>query len=296
VRAGLQDISISRLAERSDGWGVPVPDDPTQVVYVWIDALVNYLAGLGYGAGDAWREWWNEETRKIHVIGRNVWKFHAVYWPALLLSAGLPLPDELVIHGFLTSDGQKISKSLGNAISPDHYIHRYGVDAVRYFFLRAVSPFDDGDFSALRFASIYEADLANGLGNLVSRLLALASKCALGSVAIEGSLATNLDFEHACNVFRHDEGLDLLWQKIAELNREIEQRKPWASLQYGESAAVQAQVAAWLQSVGWIARNLEPFLPETADKILRAIRCQPLKNVAPLFPRITAVATSHPME
>ena len=182
VRAGLQDISISRPATRSAGWGVAVPGDDSQVVYVWIDALINYLTGLGYGTDDRWQEWWNDDTKKIHVIGKNVWKFHAVYWPALLLSAGLPLPDELVIHGFLTIDGRKIGKSLGNAIAPDDFIQRYGADAVRYFLLRAVPQFGDSDFSADRFAAVYEADLANGLGNLVSRLFTLAARSGLEAV------------------------------------------------------------------------------------------------------------------
>lgn len=286
VRDGLRDISISRLASRSGGWGVPVPGDSSQIVYVWIDALVNYLTGLGYSADDRWREWWQDDVRKIHVIGRNVWKFHAVYWPALLLSVGLPLPDELVIHGFLTADGRKISKSLGNTIAPEEYIRRYGADALRYFLLRAVSPFDDGDFSAARFAAVYEADLANGLGNLVSRLLTLASKSALESVALDGLELTDQDFERATSGYRHDEALAILWRAIDSLNGEIEQTKPWVTLQQGEVATVRGQVAGWLTRLGAVARKLEPFLPDASAKIRELLERKPLRIGPALFPRV----------
>ena len=276
VRAGLQDISISRLASRSAGWGVPVPEDPTQVVYVWIDALVNYLTGLGYGGGTSWRDWWNPETRKIHVIGRNVWKFHAVYWPALLLSAGLTLPDELVIHGFLTSDGRKISKSLGNAISPQDYIGRYGCDALRYFLLRGVPPFDDGDFSARRFTAVYQADLANGLGNLVSRLLTLAVKSGLEQVP-EVKWAVPIEFQLACDRYHFDEALSVLWGRIDALSQEIEQAKPWVALSEGKSVSARPQIVRWIQVLAGIARELHSFLPATSERIAAALarsRCR----------------------
>jgi methionyl-tRNA synthetase len=288
VRLGLEDISISRLASRSGGWGVPVPDDDSQIVYVWIDALVNYLTGLGYGGGDGWREWWNGDTRKIHVIGKNVWKFHAIYWPALLLSAGLPLPDELVIHGFLTADGQKIGKSAGNAIAPDDFIQRYGADAVRYFLLRAVPAFDDGDFSATRFSSVYDADLANGLGNLVSRLLTLAVKSGLENVGPEEPHPTVASIERARSGYQHDEALTTLWQRIDALNRELELAKPWIELKSGNAVVVRSQVDGWLRRVVGIAQCLEPYLPETATRILVLVRARPLGVSLPLFPRLPA--------
>ena len=173
VRRGLADISVSRPAGRTGSWGIHVPGDDSQVVYVWIDALVNYISGLGLGSGDDWRPWWSDDVEKIHVIGKNVWKFHAIYWPALLLSAGLPLPNEIVVHGFLTAEGRKIGKSLGNAVDPFGCIETFGADAVRYYLLRAIPPFDDGDFSPVRLHHLYNTDLANGLGNLVSRLTTL---------------------------------------------------------------------------------------------------------------------------
>jgi len=285
VRSGLQDISISRLASRSGGWGVPVPDDDLQVVYVWIDALVNYLAGLGYGSGDQWREWWNPETRKIHVIGKNVWKFHAIYWPALLLSAGLPLPDELVIHGFLTANGRKIGKSAGNAVVPEGFIRKYGTDAVRYFLLRAEPPFDDADFSEARSASVYEADLANGLGNLVSRLLTLAARSGLSELGQEEAKVTDAALSRFASERHHDEALASIWQRIDALNRDLELAKPWDVLKSGGAEVVRPQVANWLRSVVGIALCLESFLPETSVRILNHVRERPLKSCLPLFPR-----------
>ncbi len=133
IRQGLQDISVSRDARRAEGWGIPVPDNRSQIIYVWIDALINYITGQGFGSGDEWRNIWTGDVRKIHVIGKNVWKFHAVYWPALLLSAGLPLPNEIVVHGFLTVEGKKMSKSLGNVADPFDCIKQFGGDAFRSF-------------------------------------------------------------------------------------------------------------------------------------------------------------------
>lgn len=149
VRAGLTDFSVSRPAARTRGWGTPVPNDPTQTIYVWVDALVNYLSALGYGSDASWSDWWNPDVQKIHVIGKNVWKFHAIYWPALLRSTSLCPPDQILVHGFVTAEGRKISKSLGNAVDPFFVIARFGPDPVRYYLLRAIPPFDDGDFGLL---------------------------------------------------------------------------------------------------------------------------------------------------
>jgi methionyl-tRNA synthetase len=286
VRAGLQDISISRAAARSGGWGITVPGDASQVVYVWIDALINYLSGLGYGTDERWQDTWSRDVRKIHVLGKNVWKFHAVYWPALLLSAGLPLPDELVIHGFLTANGRKIGKSTGNAIAPGRFIERYGAEAVRYFLLRAVPPFADGDFSETRFAAVYESDLVNGLGNLLSRLVTLAVKSGLTHLPAAATPAPETAYLEACREYRHDDALALLWQRIAALNRAIESAKPWEALKAGPSNSVQRSVSSWLQELRGIALHLEPFLPATVRRIERILDADPLAPTSPLFPRV----------
>lgn len=266
-----------------------VPDDRSQVIYVWIDALINYVAGLGYGADERWHEGWSRDVRKIHVLGKNVWKFHAVYWPALLLSAGLPLPDELVIHGFLTANGRKIGKSTGNAISPDAFIQRYGADAVRYFLLRSIPAFDDGDFSSTRFAAVYESDLVNGIGNLVSRLVTLAVKSGLASVPASERDRLDSEYESACREYRHDDALKAVWRRIDTVNRQIEATKPWETLQAGDLAAVRTVVVPWLQDLSVIARQIEPFLPTTAGRIRGLLNANPLRTAEPLFPRLRAV-------
>lgn len=288
VHSGLQDISVSRNASRSGGWGVTVPDDSSQVVYVWIDALINYVAGLGYGTDERWHEGWSHDVRKIHVLGKNVWKFHAVYWPALLLSAGLPLPDELVIHGFLTANGRKIGKSSGNAISPDSFIQRYGADAVRYFLLRSIPAFDDGDFSSTRFAAVYESDLVNGIGNLVSRLVTLAVKSGQTSASLSEPARIDFEYEAACREYRHDDALKAVWQRIDRVNRQIEAEKPWENLKTGDLASVRKVVEPWLQELNVVARQIAPFLPATAGRVQDILNANPLSPAAPLFPRLRA--------
>ena len=287
VRRGLEDISVSRLAERSGGWGISVPGDEAQVIYVWIDALVNYLSGLGFGDGEDWRGFWNSDSRKIHVIGKNVWKFHAVYWPALLLSAGLPLPDELVVHGFLTENGRKISKSLGNAIDPFECVARFGVDGVRYFLLRAVSPFDDGDFSTARLAERYRADLANGLGNLVSRIASLCERAGFArSDRLPEPPAAPGGFHDALEAYQYDRALDLLWATVARLNQEIDHARPWELLKSGAHAALRERLAGWLRDLDAFAYWLAPFLPGTSIRIRHALSGSPVRRCEPLFPQV----------
>lgn len=287
VRGGLRDISISRPASRAKGWGIPVPEDPSQVVYVWIDALVNYIAGVGYPDSTDFQGWWNPNVKKLHVIGRNVWKFHAIYWPALLLSAGLPLPDELVVHGFLTAEGRKISKSLGNAPSPDPLIARFGSDAVRYYLLRLGNPFDDGDFSERTFAVVYESDLVNGLGNLVSRILSLAIKSGIEQVNRDQPPSIDRKFEEACANCRPDEALAILWKRIATINRSIEESKPWELLRNGSLTEAAAIVTPWLIQLKTLASDLEPFLPGTAARITKTLTQKPLRATPLLFPRLS---------
>ncbi len=174
LKQGLQDISISRSNERAKNWGVPVPEDKNQRMYVWFDALNIYQSGIGFDVDEEkYNKWWPADT---HVIGKGIIKFHAVYWPAFLLSAGLKLPKTLFVHGYFTVEGQKMSKTIGNVIDPFELIKKYGVDVLRYYFLREIPSTADGDFSERRLAEIYNSDLANGLGNLVSRVAKLAEK------------------------------------------------------------------------------------------------------------------------
>lgn len=285
IRSGLQDFSISRATERSDGWGIVVPGDPSQIIYVWIDALTNYISGLGYGTSDRWTQFWNENSSKIHVIGKNVWKFHAVYWPALLLSAGLPLPNEIVVHGFLTENGCKISKSRGSTIDPLELICKFGADAVRYYLLGEVSPFNDGDFSTERFQNIYETRLANNLGNLVSRLTSLCKKA--NYAHYNGVLVSKAPdgYHEAFKNYEFDKALKLLWQIVTELNQDIDSFKPWDLLKDKNLEAVRNALSRWLQKIQKITYWLVPFLPETSVRIQSILTQDPIKPSAPLFPK-----------
>lgn len=285
IRSGLRDFSISRAARRSGGWGVPVPGDSSQVIYVWIDALANYLSGLGYGTTDAWAKTWNETSRKVHVIGKNVWKFHAVYWPALLLSAGLALPDEIVVHGFLTENGQKISKSCGASVDPLELIDTFGADPVRYYLLAEVCPFGDGDFSADRLRKTYETKLANTLGNLVSRLTTLCEKAGY-CWKVTGGLADAPDGYHeALEHYELDKAVGVLWQAIADINQSIDRLKPWELLKGADSSAIDGLLSGWLGKLQTIAYWSAPFIPDTSQRIRQILSQQPICASGALFPK-----------
>jgi len=286
VRRGLQDICISRNASRSDGWGIAVPGDSSQVIYVWIDALVNYITGPGFGTQECWRDWWSEDVRKVHFIGKNVWKFHAVYWPALLLSAGLTLPDEIVVHGFMTEHGRKISKSRGTDADPIRFVNQYGADALRYYLLRAVSPFDDGDFSAERLHQLYHADLANGLGNLVCRVTTLAQRVNHDGFDPASPPAAPEGFQEALDSYRTDVALQVLWSVVNRLNQEIDQTRPWELLKRQETGPLRGLLAGWLSDIHRVAYWVAPFLPATSKKLLVLLQQHPLTASPPLFPRV----------
>jgi methionyl-tRNA synthetase len=284
VRAGLRDISISRPSARAAGWGITVPGDDGQTVYVWLDALVNYLSGQGFGGGAGPCPYWRAGTRKIHVIGKDVWKFHAVYWPAFLLSAGLPLPDTIVVHGFLTVDGEKISKTAGNAADPSACITRYGADAVRYYLARALPPFQDADFSTARLAATYKTDLAGGLGNLLCRLTALCARADYGAFDGDPLPPAPDGYHDALRSYRFDRALAVLWAEIAGINQEIQAQRPWEDLRENRPVAVRPDLTRWLHRLSAIGYWLHPFLPATAAQVQQALRGNPIAAAAPLFP------------
>ena len=178
IHQGLEDFSISRSRERAKDWGISVPNDDNQIIYVWFDALVNYITALDFcnEESELFEKWWNKSDKMIHFIGKGITRFHAIYWPAMLLSAKLRLPTTIFVHGYLTINGQKISKSLGEIIDPFEISKKYDSDIIRYFLLREISPFEDGDFSEHRLKERYNSDLAQGIGNLVSRILALGEQ------------------------------------------------------------------------------------------------------------------------
>lgn len=285
IRGGLRDISVSRPESRSGGWGIKVPTDPSQTVYVWTDALTNYISGLGYGDKPDWSAFWNEDTDVIHVIGKNVWKFHAIHWPAYLISAGLPLPNKILVHGFVTENGQKISKSRGSSIDPFAYIAEYGTDTIRYYLLGAISPFEDGDFSTERFRSLYNTDLANGLGNLVSRIASLCSKGKYGRYHLVDLPGAPEGYHEALGAYEFNKCLKILWAEITRLNQDIDRRQPWKALKAGNSDTLKRQLTEWLSKIETVAYWLAPFLPDTSDKILQILSSESITFGDPLFPR-----------
>lgn len=280
IRKGLEDFSISRPKERTKNWGIPVPDDESQRMYVWFDALTNYITGLDFaGNGDLFKTFWLENADRFHIVGKDIIKFHAIYWIAMLLSANLPLPTKIFVHGFLTSGGKKISKTLGNVVDPFELVKTYGIDAVRYYLLREIPSLDDGDYSESRFTEVYNADLANGLGNLVARVLTLCEK---NNVAFEmqekkpelsNPLVENYQFNLA---------LEELWKDIKDLDVKINAEQPWTK----SKEDVAPLLIEYLKKIRGIAFRLQPFLPDTAEKIIKATQGQ-IKKIPSLFFRIT---------
>jgi methionyl-tRNA synthetase len=266
IRQGLQDISLTRAKSRSGGWGISAPGHDDQVIYVWIDALINYLTGQGFGEGSDWQKAWNKDSKKIHVIGKNVWKFHAIYWPALLLSAGLPLPNEIVVHGFLTNNGIKISKSLGNAIDPLAVVKEFGSDPVRHLLLCQTPIYGDSDFSIERLGKIYSSDLANKLGNLFSRLLVLCEKAQFQFRIKEVSLKRR-DLSKYLDDYSLQDISQIAWSEIDRLNAEINQKRPWELLKADSKNLLHQLLNDWCQRLYQVANNLEPFVPDSSKRI-----------------------------
>lgn len=279
IKDGLKDISISRSNARAKNWGVPVPDDPTQRLYVWLDALNIYQSGIGFGWDEKlYKKWWPAD---LHVIGKGIIRFHAVYWPAFLHSAGLEIPKAIFIHDYFTVNGQKMSKTTGNVIDPTRIIKKFGADAVRYYFLAKFSPFKDGDFSEENLKDVYNADLANGLGNLVARVAKLCEKSGFAfstqaKETIDSGIASALDN------FKFDEALKTIWAKIAGIDQAINLAEPW-KLKEEKLKGFLDQTVSALQH---IAYSLQPFIPEAAAKIQKQFSGPKINSEAPLFPRI----------
>ena len=282
IKQGLEDFSISRSVERAHGWGVPVPGDASQIMYVWFDALTTYLTALGFGTvkQDLYEKYWIDNPNRLHVIGKGIIRFHAVYWPAMLQSAGLPIPSGEFVHGYITVGGQKISKSLGNVVDPFDLVEKYGVEAVRFYLLREIPAWGDGDFSLNRFRDIYNGELANGLGNLVARVARLASDVNLNLPAKKNFEFWKEVSENLEN-FRFDHALAAIWSEISRLDKKINEDKPW-ELEGEILRKVIAPIASEIREIGF---NLSPFLPETSKKILDLYSGK-ITPAKPLFPRI----------
>ncbi|MDP3727259.1 MAG: methionine--tRNA ligase [bacterium] len=290
----LEDISISRTNERARNWGVPVPGDDSQRIYVWFDALNIYQSGVGFGWDEArYKKWWPAD---VHLIGKGIIRFHAVYWPAFLLSAGLDVPKSIAVHGYLTVDGRKMSKSLGNVVDPFDLITRYGAETLRYFLLREVPFGEDGDFSEEKLRAVYNGELANGLGNLVARVSTLGARVSplafdamrdaepeVRAAVAEVSRRVTEDTER----LKLHEALAAVWRAIAFTDRYLSKTKPWEIEDRSELGRTIGNAAYLVTTVGAL---LEPFLPETAERIGEQVRYRggafEIKRGAVLFPRL----------
>lgn len=284
--SGLDDISISRPKDKID-WGIPVPGDKTQVMYVWFEALLNYITVLGYPEHDDFKAFWPAD---VQVVGKGILRFHAAIWPGILLALGLPLAKKLYVHGYVTVEGKKMSKSLGNSVSPHEVIEKYGVDAFRYYFLRHVPSYDDGDFSWKAFESAYNNELANELGNAVRRTAAMVLKYQAGIIGEMLPASHDIgDYHEALEACKFDRALDSVWELVRGLNQLIDIEKPWEIAKEGDKEHLHDVLARQVANILLIAELLEPFLPSTSARIKETFQdgvVQPLGD--PLFPRIDA--------
>lgn len=280
---GLEDISVSRSRDKLD-WGVPVPGDGTQVMYVWFDALLNYITVLGYPGGEDFVKFWPAD---VQVIGKDIIRFHAAIWPGILLALGLPLPKKLYVHGFITSDGKKMSKSIGNVVPPSDIIDKYGVDAFRYYFLRHMPSYGDGDFTWERFEIAYNNELANELGNAMQRVVAMLQKYQDGIIGdIPAPKHDTHEYHEAINDCRFDRALDEVWEQVRGVNQYIDLEKPWQIAKEQDATHLQEVLAYATSNLLEIASLLAPFLPDTATKIANVFKdgiVRPLEGS--LFPK-----------
>ena len=281
VRRGLEDFSISRVKEKMP-WGVPVPGDDSQVVYVWFDALTNYISTLGWPEdteGNFKRFW--EEGETLQLAGKDQVRFQSIMWQAMLMSAGLAQTKKIVYHGFITSGGQKMSKSLGNVIDPVAIVDEYGTDALRYFLARHIHPFEDSDFTMERFKDAYNADLANGIGNLAARVMQLAQSNLAEPVQVE-FVPYPKEFTDALATFKINEAVEYVGKRIQRLDQKINQTEPFKVVK-ADVEKGRKDIEELVRELAAIDLMLEPIVPETSKKIIEAIMRN--KNRENLFPR-----------
>jgi len=337
IKQGLEDVSFSRPSKDLP-WGIPVPGDKSQTIYVWADALVNYISAIGYSRNSKFKiqnskflRYWSAD---IHVIGKDILRFHATIWPGMLLSIGLELPKTIFVHGFITVGGQKMSKSLGNVIDPIALFNKYGVDVVRYYLLREIPSTEDGDFTYEKFEARYNADLAKGLGNLVARVITLATRLISNFPAFTkvsagrqfpptrsrvldrvGTISKQIpnskfqaiikktwrSYHKALDNFRFNEALEHIWKLISFCDKYIQKEKPWQYKNQETSRDKNQEFESIIHNLLFALINIawlvEPFLPETSDKIFKQLCIKKsdkrvwtgrfvIRKSAVLFPRI----------
>jgi methionyl-tRNA synthetase len=296
VEGGLKDLSISRT---SFDWGVPVPGSEGHVMYVWLDALTNYITGLGYPDDtELWCRYWPAD---VHLIGKDVVRFHAVYWPAFLMSAGIALPRQVYGHGFLLSRGEKMSKSVGNVVDPMLLAERFGVDALRYFLLREVTFGQDGSYSAEAIVNRANAELANSFGNLAQRTLSMVHKNLAGILPAPGEAsedrqlleqvraAADGEVPEAFERLAFSVGIESWLKAVFACNAFVDTQAPWA-LRKTDPERMAAVLGTLVAAVRQLARAIAPIIPASADKLLTLIAAgeggAPIPQPTPLFPRL----------
>ncbi|MBP9700119.1 methionine--tRNA ligase [Candidatus Woesebacteria bacterium] len=281
---GLDDFSVSRSVERARGVGVPVPEDPAQVMYVWFDALTVYMTGIGYGYDPKrWEKYWPAD---VHVIGKDIVRFHAIYWIGMLLSAKLPLPATLWVHGHISSGGQKMSKSIGNVIDPYEVVKKYGTDFTRFYLLYEIPTLDDGDFTFSRATELYTSEFSHGIGNLMSRVAALCAKTQ-ASYPVEQSLV--ISPELAPLIIQGDlrQALHSTWKKMWDLNKWLSDNEPWKL----EGEALQTFLIPVVEQIRQLIVDLTPFLPSLSAKLESHFSTSTIEKLAPLFPKLVEETT-----
>ncbi len=286
-----QDVSFSRPSKDLP-WGIPVPGDDTQTMYVWCDALASYITAIGYKEeSDGFKHLWPAD---LHLIGKDILRFHALFWPGMLMAAQLPLPKAIFAHGFITVEGQKMSKTLGNVIDPIEFVSTYGADAVRYYLLREIPSSGDGDFARAKFIERYNGDLANGLGNFAARVLALGAPLGKipGTFAVAEEITDRIaiarrDSNAKVEEFKLNEALGLIWELISFGDEYVNSTKPWSIEDQKEKTQVIFNLIVLLDNV---AALILPFLPETSSKITASIQWDggaiEIRKPGILFPKL----------
>lgn len=283
LNEGLDDISVSRPKSKMS-WGIPVPGDKDHVMHVWPEALMNYITVLGYPDEKDFKDFWPAHTQ---VIGKDILRFHAATWPAMLLALGLELPKTLYVHGHISADGKKMSKSLGNVIDPIEVINKYGLDTFRYFFCRHISSYEDSDFTWEKLDSAYNDELANDLGNALQRVVSMVVRYQNGVI---GDLPENNHdigaYQEALENCRFDHALDAVWDQVKGVNQYLELEKPWEIAKSDDAEHLREVLAEAASSLMEIAELLKPFMPETSKKITQALsEGVVVAPESPLFPR-----------
>lgn len=319
IRQGLRDFSVSRrVRPGAANWGIPIPGDPKQVIYVWFDALTNYLTAIGFPEdSEQFAQYWPADA---HVIGKDITRFHCLYWPAMLLSAKLPLPKQIAVHGFITLEGQRISKTTGNIIDPVELVQQVGVDTVRYFLLRNLSFALDGDFSRISLVQHYNTDLANDLGNLLNRVVSMTKRYRNGDIPVAGPVGpleqslqqlaeeTRQRATTAIEAWDIGGSLNIIWHLVRRANQYLEQSEPWKLAKQAEQQErLDTVLYSAAEAVRIIAILLTPYIPSSSGRILQQLGLVaaeagawdtsswgsvPLTHVVPgplLFPRIEAL-------